>query len=192
MIAVVGAVIVLAVPGNRIGLAAAGRRGRPGAWATAFTEAGIHGVPHFSGFGSRSRVPGRHSGRALQAAGLLIAVVCVPIVFPDGHLPGPRWRWLPWAAVVAMACLFLGNVLSPSSNEGRLAGWHSPLGLPARYGQLADALSVIGVFLAVAAAAGAIAGLVTRWRRGGPLVRQQLLLLALAVWPPALVLLAVS
>ena len=90
-----------------------------------------------------------------------------------------------------MACLFLGNLLSPSTNEGQLAGWHSPLGLPARYGQLADALSVIGVFLAVAAAAGAIAGLVARWRRGGPLVRQQLLLLALAVCPPALVLLAV-
>jgi signal transduction histidine kinase len=87
--------------------------------------------------------------------------------------------------------LFLGNLLSPSTNEDQLAHWHSPLGLPARYGQLADALSVIGVFLAVVAAAGAIAGLAARWRRSGPLVRQQLLLLALAVGPPALVLLAV-
>ena len=43
----------------------------------------------------------------------------------------------------------------------------------------------------MAAAAGAVAGLVTRWRRGGPRVRQQLLLLALAACPPALVLLAV-
>ena len=108
-----------------------------------------------------------------------------------GHLPGRRWRWLPWAAAVAVACLFLGNLLSPSTNEGQLAHWHSPLGLPARHGQFADALSAIGVFLAVAAAAGAIAGLVARWRRGGPLVRQQLLFLALAVCPPVLVLLAV-
>lgn len=38
------------------------------------------------------------------------------------------------------------------------------------------------------AAAGAVAGLVVRWRRGGPPVRQQLLLLALAACPPALVL----
>ena len=38
---------------------------------------------------------------------------------------------------------------------------------------------------------GAIAGLVIRWRRGGSLVRQQLLLLALATWPPALVFVAI-
>jgi signal transduction histidine kinase len=189
VIAVVGAVVVLAVPGNRTGwlLLAAGAVMGVG---EAFTQAGIYGVRTSPG-----SVPAAGylaaTGPALQACGLLIAVVCVPTVFPDGHLPGPRWRWLPWAAAAAMACLFLGNLLSPSTNEDQLAGWHSPLGLPAGHGQLADALSVIGVFLAVAAAAGAIAGLVARWRRGGPLVRQQLLLLALAVCPPALVLLAV-
>jgi signal transduction histidine kinase len=189
VIAVVGAVVVLAVPGNRTGwllLAAAAVMGV----GEAFTQAGIHGVRTSPG-----SVPAAGYlaaiGPALQAAGLLIAVVCVPIVFPDGHLPGPRWRWLPCAAAVAVACLFLGNLLSPGTNEDQLEHWHSPLGLPARYGQLADALSVIGVFLAVVAAAGAIAGLAARWRRGGPLVRQRLLLLALAVGPPALVLLAV-
>jgi hypothetical protein len=39
----------------------------------------------------------------------------------------------------------------------------------------------------VAAAAGAVAGLVTRWRHGEPHVRQQLLLLSLAACPPAVV-----
>jgi signal transduction histidine kinase len=189
VIAVVGAVVAMAVPGNRTGwllLAAATVM----AVGEAFTQAGIFGVRTAPG-----SVPAAGYlaaiGPALQAAGLLLAVVMVPIVFPDGHLPGPRWRWLPWAAAAAITCLFWGNLLSPSTNEGQLAGWHSPLGLPARDGQLADALSVIGVFLAVVAAAGAVAGLVARWRRGGPLVRQQLLLLALAVGPPAFVLLAV-
>jgi signal transduction histidine kinase len=189
VIAVVGAVVALAVPGNRTGwllLAAAAVM----AVGEAFTQAGIYGVRTSPG-----SVPAAGylaaTGPALQASGLLIAVVGVPIVFPDGHLPGRRWRWMPWAAAAAVACLFLGNLLSPGTNEDQLAHWHSPLGLPARYGQLAGALSAIGVFLAVAAATGAIAGLATRWRRGGPLVRQQLLLLALAVWPPAVVLLAV-
>jgi hypothetical protein len=189
VIAVVGAVVVLAVPGNRTGwllLAAAAVMGV----GEAFTQAGIYGV-HTSPGSVPAAGYMAAIGPALQACGLLIAVVCVPIVFPDGHLPGPRWRWLSWAAAAAIACLFLGNLLSPSTNEDQLAHWHSPLGLPARYGQLTDALSAIGVFLAVVAAAGAIAGLVARWRRGGPLVRQQLLLLALAVGPPALVLLAV-
>jgi len=189
VVAVVGAIVTLAVPGNRVGwlmLAAAAVLGV----GTAFTEAGIHGVVTVPG-----SVPGAGYlaalGPGLQAAGLVIAVVGVPAVFPDGRLPGPRWRWLAWSSAAAAACLFLGNVLSPTSNENRLAHWRSPLGLPVRYGNVADALSAAGVLLAVAAAAGAIAGLVTRWRRGGPLVRQQLLLLALATWPPALVFLAI-
>jgi signal transduction histidine kinase len=189
VVAVVGAIITLAVPGNRVGwllLASAAVMGI----GTAFTEAGIHGVVAAPG-----SVPGAGYlaalGPGLQAAGMVIAVVGVPAVFPDGRLPGPRWRWLAWLAATAAGCLFLGNVLSPTSNESRLAGWHSPLGLPVRYGNVAGALSAAGVLLAVAAAAGAIAGLVTRWRRGGRLVRQQLLLLALATWPPALVFLTI-
>src|SRR5689334_10559851 len=188
-IAVVGAIVTLAVPGNRTGwllLTAAGVMGV----GLAFTEAGIHGVLTAPG-----SVPGAAYlvaiGPALQAAGLLTAVVGVPVVFPDGHLPGPRWRWLAWSAAAAVSCLFLGNVLSPGTNEDRLSNWHSPLGLPARYGSIADTLSVAGILLAVIAVAGAVAGLVVRWRHGGPLVRQQLKLLALAAWPPALVLLAV-
>ena len=118
---------------------------------------------------------------------MLIAVVGVPVVFPDGRLPGPRWRWLAWSAAAAVICLFLGNVLSPHTQQARLAHWQSPLGLPGRYGGVANTLSAAGVLFAAAAAAGAIAGLVTRWRRGGPRVRQQLLLLALAACPPAVV-----
>ncbi len=188
-VAVVGAIVTLAVPGNRVGwllLAAAAVMGA----GVACTEAGIHGVVTVPG-----SVPGAAYlaaiGPGLQAAGLLIAVVAVPAVFPDGRLPSPRWRWLGWCAVAAVTCLLLGNVLSPHAQQDRLAGWQSPLGLPSRYGHIADLLSAAGVLLAVAAAGGAVAGLVTRWRRGGPLVRQQLLLLALAAGPPTLVFLAV-
>ena len=188
-VAVVGAVITLAVPGNRTGwllLVAAATMGV----GEAFTEAGIHGVATAPG-----SVPGAGYlaavGPGLEAAGLLIAVTGVPIVFPDGRLPGPRWRWLAWSASAAAACLFLGNVVSPHGNENRLVGWQNPLGLPARYGSVADMLSAAGILLAVAATAGAVAGLAARWRRGGPLVRQQLLFLALAACPPAIVLLVI-
>ena len=188
-VAVVGAVVTLAVPGNRVGwllLASAAVMGA----GNAFTEAGIHGLVTAPG-----SVPGAAylaaTGPGLEAAGMLTAVVAVPAVFPDGRLPGQRWRWLAWSAAAAVTCLFLGNVLSPHAQQQQLARWQSPLGLPGRYGNVADALSVFGVLFAVVAAAGAVAGLVVRWRRGGPLVRQQLLFLALAACPPALVLLAV-
>ena len=184
-VAVVGAVITLAVPGNRVGwllLTAAAVMGV----GAALTEAGVHGVVTAPG-----SVPGAAymaaTGPGLQAAGMLIAVVAVPVVFPDGGLPGPRWRWLAWCTAAAVSCLFLGNVLSPHAQQARLARWHSPLGLPGRYGFIANGLSSVGVLLAATAAAGAVAGLITRWRRGGPLVRQQLLLLALAACPPAVV-----
>src|SRR6266516_5636186 len=188
-VAVVGAVVTLAVPGNRVGWLLLSAAAIAGAGA-AFTEAGVHGVVTAPG-----SVPGAvylaAIGPGLQAAGMLIAVVAVPAVFPDGRLPGPRWRWLAWCTAAAVTFLFLGNVLSPHAQQDRLAHWQSPLGLPGRYGHIADWLSTVGVLLAAVAAAGAVAGLIVRWRRGGPLIRQQLLLLALVSCPPALLLLAV-
>jgi signal transduction histidine kinase len=188
-VAVIGAVVALAVPGNRVGwllLAAAAAMGA----GLALTEAGVHGVVTAPG-----SVPGASYmaafGPGLQAAGMLIAVVGVPVVFPDGRLPGPRWGWLSWSATAAVTCLFLGNVLSPHTEQARLARWHNPLGLPGRFGGIPPALSGAGILLAAATAAAAIAGLVLRWRRGGPLVRQQLLFLALAACPPALVFLTI-
>jgi signal transduction histidine kinase len=184
-VAVVGAVVTLAVPGNRVGWLLLTAAAAMGAGA-ALTEAGVHGVVTAPG-----SVPGAAylaaTGPGLQATGMLIAVVAVPVVFPDGRLPGPRWRWLAWCATAAVACLFLGNVLSVHAQQVRLARWQSPLGLPGRYGFIANGLSAAGVLFAVAAVAGAVAGLITRWRRGGPLVRQQLLFLALAACPPAVV-----
>ena len=188
-VAVVGSVVTLAVPGNRVGWLLLGGAAVMGA-GEALTEAGVHGVVTAPG-----SVPGAAYlaaiGPGLRGLGWLIALVAVPVVFPDGRLPGPRWRWLAWCAAAAVTFLFLGNVLDPHAQENRLARWQSPLGLPVRDAGAADAITAAGILLLVIAGGGAVAGLITRWRRGGPLVRQQLLLFALAACPPALLLILV-
>ena len=65
------------------------------------------------------------------------SAVIVPLFFPDGRLPGPRWRWLGRCAAAAVTCLILGNVLAPHTQDTRLTHWKSPLGLPVRYSGIA-------------------------------------------------------
>lgn len=189
MMAVVGAVVALAAPANRVGwvmLVAAGLSGA----GVALTEAGVEGVVVRPG-----SVPGAPYlaalGPALRACGWFVAVLAVPALFPDGHLPGPRWRWLGRCIAVAVMCLFLGNVLSPHAQENRLQGWQSPLGLPGALSGAADILSFIAILLALAGAGGAVAGLVSRWRQREPIVRQQLVVLAVAACAPPVVAVAV-
>jgi signal transduction histidine kinase len=188
-LAVVGVIVALAVPGNRVGwLLLTGAVGL--AVGGALTELGIHGVVAQPGSIPEAGYLAA-LGPGLQAVGWLLTVIAVPVVFPDGRLPGPRWRWAGWCTGAAVALLLLGNVLSPTANQTRLAHWHSPLGLPGRWSALADGMSMVAVGLAVIVAGAAVVGLVARWRRGGPLLRQQVLLFAGVIVLPAGLLVAI-
>src|ERR1019366_1879877 len=69
--------------------------------------------------------------------GLVLAM----LVFPDGHLPSPRWRWLAYAAIAASATGLLLSAIDPTPNalsiaygiaSGANLPFHivSPLGIP--------------------------------------------------------------
>jgi two-component system, NarL family, sensor kinase len=104
---------------------------------------------------------------------LIIAVplmVWLPAIFPDGKLPGPRWRWLPVTAV-------FGTVL--------LAGAHSIVTWPTRripitqdefpldHDAVTATVAGVGGVLVLVSALGAIVALVVRWWRTAPEQRGQ-------------------
>ena len=105
-------------------------------------------------------------------------VVFVVLLFPDGRLPSPRWRWLPPLALGAMTtvalCISLG---SPTLNEGPVDDMANPLYVEPLGPALRAALPV-ALPLLVACSVAAALSLVGRFRHSRGIERQQLKWLA--------------
>jgi len=102
------------------------------------------------------------------------------LLFPDGHLPSPRWRWFAWGCGVGLAVLALLIVFGPGTFED--AGFpdvRNPLGIDAL-----EPITSVGYALAVFApivVLGGALGVVLRVRRAtDDVVRHQLRWLAYA------------
>ena len=102
----------------------------------------------------------------------------IPLVFPTGTLPGPRWR-APAAVVMA---LLGGGLIAAALRPGEIpgSGFANPFGVdwwPANLQPLADAipLAVIASLLL------GVAAVITRYRRGDRIVRLQIRWFATAV-----------
>ncbi len=128
-------------------------------------------------------------GEPLRAVGWLAVALVPAAVFPDGHLPGRRWRWLGIALAGNLVLTFTGTALSRYLQDDtlRAAGWHNPLRLPTVVSTLGDALSALSLLFLVTCVAGVVAGLITRYRRGPAPLRRQLLVLAAAAVVPVVV-----
>ncbi|MGR7023225.1 sensor histidine kinase [Geodermatophilus sp. URMC 62] len=109
-------------------------------------------------------------------AGLVPLFVLVPLYFPDGRLPSPRWRPVAWAAVVLTP--LLGLVLAFSTRAVPIGDVEHPnpfvLPVPAWPG---DALGVLVPVLVLLAAA----SVVVRLRRARGPERARVALLVYAV-----------
>jgi hypothetical protein len=98
----------------------------------------------------------------------------VLLVFPDGRLPSPRWRWAAWLAGAGVAVMTLGMAASTLGDPVRIAlSEEEPGGLP---GLVLD----VSVIAAAASFLAALVSLAQRWRRARGNEREQLKWVAFA------------
>jgi signal transduction histidine kinase len=174
---------VLLFPG--LGVVLATRRPKnPLGWLMLLV--GVFAVEPLSIYGTYALQTGRPGGAWAVAATswtwvpvIGIAGVFVLLLFPDGHLPSPRWRWFAWTVALGMVLVSLAILLGP----GDLADFGHPE-LENPFG-----IEVLGSFIGVFYAAllvipvgilGAAWSLVVRFRRSGPTERLQIRWLATA------------
>jgi signal transduction histidine kinase len=178
--AVMGAVVALARPGNRVGwlMMAAGVLSSVGNAAIGLADYDLlrgGTVPGASAFAV--------GGECARTVGWYLATVGLPIYFPDGRSPTGRWRWLPRLAGAGIGLGVLGALLATHAQLNELPHWHNPIS-SAGLNAVADPLSGLSLLLNVVATVGAVVRLASRWRHGDPLGRQQVGLFAsVAVLP---------
>ncbi len=117
-----------------------------------------------------------------RAVAWLDNVVSVPAVwlfpavfflFPSGRPLTPRWRSLLWVGGVGMAVGTLAAALRPGRVEQIDSRVDNPLGVASLHGPIGVVDALLGILLALLAAAGVVC-LIVRFRRGDRLERLQL------------------
>jgi hypothetical protein len=178
----VGLVVAHRQPRNRLGwillswLFLLGLGGIAGPYAVLDYRLGHHGLP----LGPVAVV----LNNSVQLLALLLAPLII-LLFPDGYLPGPRWRWVVWAyagLVASVMAVAVANAIAPVADHdirldssgnltssGHLPGW---LANPPAW---IDAVVVVGLAGIVLSAVGLQ---VLSWRRAAGERRQQLKWLA--------------
>ncbi len=95
------------------------------------------------------------------------------LLFPDGHLPSPRWRWFARIIGVSYVLIFLVIVVGPGPlSESDFPDLENPLGIEALRPYL-DAVLVIFVMIPIGIV-GSLLSLVLRFRRSTGVERLQL------------------
>ena len=101
-----------------------------------------------------------------------VALIFLPLLFPDGRLPSPRWRPVLWLGVASVVFGAVGTAIAPGTLELRQSSAiDNPIGVDGGLSDVANAASLILGAVAVALAA---ASVVVRLRRARGAERQQL------------------
>jgi len=114
-------------------------------------------------------------GGSFRSIGFILILYVVLLLFPDGHLPSPRWKIVGWLLVVSAIVQALDAVFSPdfSDIDSMLAAFTKPTGnfLPASVTRVFGGLTLLCCGASVLAC---VAAIVVRFRRSRGDERQQL------------------
>jgi len=166
---IIGYILAVRRPDNAIGWVMLGMGVIMGLPFGAYGAYAIHGGPG-----------GRDLGLVLEALDqpMWIPIVVIPttfllLLFPDGRLPSPRWRWFARVLGVGLGIIFLAILFDPGPIEGgTLPKAPNPLGLESLRSLLSFALVVLLVI--PIGAVGSLLSLVQRYRRSTGIERLQL------------------
>jgi signal transduction histidine kinase len=103
---------------------------------------------------------------------IFVPVTYPLLLFPDGHLLSPRWRWLVWATAIGIVVFSFGMAFDPDNFEGG----RIPIGIrpPAALVAVSDLASLVLLVGLI----GSAAAVVFRFRRSRGDERQQMRWLA--------------
>src|SRR5262245_21280229 len=147
---------------------------------------GIFAFEPLSSYGEYALATGRPGGALAVAISSWTWVPTVGLsgtflllLFPDGHLPSPRWRWFAWMIAIGMGLVVLAVTLG---SETLADNGHPGVANPLYAAGLKPVVEVLVVSLAVIPLGilGSALSLVVRFRRADPTERLQIRWLASA------------
>ena len=101
-------------------------------------------------------------------------MVFVLLLFPTGSLPSRRWRPVAWAGGAAIAAWALSNAFAPTVITTGSPPVRNPMGVAGPAGHVFGILAAAGAALIVLTGLAAVGSLAFRYRRAGPVEREQL------------------
>ena len=169
----VGALLSVRVPGNPIGPLILGSGTllavtvSLGAWAAAATPGGDVPVEALALAGWANDL-----GFTIP---IVIVLVGIPLIFPDGRLLSRRWRWIVALAIFAVSASGLAQLFGPTPVG--VAETPNPFYVPA-LAPLMQFLDGFSSWCSIIGFGGAVLAVVIRYRDGDVVLRQQLKWLA--------------
>jgi signal transduction histidine kinase len=131
------------------------------------------------------------TGSFLRGLPWLVAVLWLPLVFPDGYRLDTRLAGVATRIVIGtIAVLSFISLLSPTLSDLRVGHVDNPIGVPHAAESVFGGLAALSLLFGMASLGLAVAVLVQRYRRTGALGRQQTLVFAVAFVPPVAALIA--